>query len=421
MTNTMKRWIDYNLFSRGRILEKKDGENRYRLADFSGTAQEKDIKDKTSPIDRFYRVKINVKAFSDVERAKKGLPPFDFSDTEAILKVMKDEFDMPYWAFASIAVLLKDLRDTFIYQLKACNIHCPWCYVDDSNKSATSVGGEFFSMKEILDVFEDAQKNSPLYNFRPSGGEPTLAIEQWLECLREIETRGLTAYVQADTNLTTGGFIEYLEQGGLVEKNILDKIGEYSNFGVLCSFKGTDVTSHLRAIGMPPKFDFLEEHRWYSFEKLIRAGIDAYPFIYDPNPETLEAFMDKGAKLFGDGFYLKTWVVPLKLYGPEKERLAKAGIDPVEYQRELTENFTRSEDIMQDLVRDKLGINYKAVPRTGVKLKILGKKTASKQEDKRLSCGRPDCSEKNVKIDSTVSALTHQCPDCVKKRIDNLK
>lgn len=368
---TMDEWIRYNLNLRKKILKRENGENKYLLANFRGTSQQKDIENRTALIGDFCRAKINIKAFNDEERAKKGLPPFDFSNNEAFFNAFRQEFDMSYWAFIHDPMPIKDLVNEFIYQGKACNIHCPWCYVDDRNRDGQETGGAaWFSMNEIMDMFEAEQKKQPLHIFRPSGGEPTLAPEQWLEALQKIEVRKLKAYIQADTNLMTGAFIRYLSETELVDYFLLDKISDYDNFGLLCSFKGTDTESFLKATGMPAKYAFLEEHRFETFAEYVRVGIDAYPFIYDPNPYTLESFMEKGARMFGDGFYLKTWPLPLKLYGPEKERLAKEKIDTIEYQKKLTENFIRSEEIMQNIIWQKFGVNYKAIPRAGIRLKV---------------------------------------------------
>jgi hypothetical protein len=213
--------------------------------------------------------------------------------------------------------------------------------------------------------------------FRISGGEPTLAAEQWLEALRGFRNRNLEneIYIQSDTNLTTGHFIDYLQSENVLEKNYLEKVSEFKNFGVLCSFKGTDTAGFLKSVGLKAgssktEYSTLEYERWYSFSKLVEAGIDAYPFIYDPNPETVEKFMEKGASMFGDGFYLKTWAYPLKLYGPEKERVNNMGKNPEEYQRELDNNFKRSKEVLQNIIWKKFGINYQAIPRTGIELRI---------------------------------------------------
>ncbi len=364
-------YIDYLLKLRSNVVRKNKGKIEILLANFSSTEQEKDIEKRTPVINDFFRVKINVKAFDEKEMQKKGKHAVEFHDNEAVFDALRNEFDMPYWAFIKLKnAPLNDLNNTFIYQLKACNLHCPWCYVDDSNKNGKEGNNaRFFSIPEITDFFEGERKKQPLHNFRPSGGEPTLAVEQWLESLKEIEKRGLNreVYIQGDTNLTTGHFIEYLEDKKEVENNLLEKIASYDNFGVLCSFKGNDTVSFWEATGGDPEF---HQEQLYTLKKFVKAGIDCYPFIYDANPETLGKFMEKGAKILGDGFYLKTWILPLKLYGPEKERLKTQGKNPELYQNRLDENFLKAEEIMQSIIWKKYGLNYKAVPRTGINLKV---------------------------------------------------
>lgn len=342
------------------------------LANFLGTEQQKDIEARTPVVNDFFRVKINVKAFDEKEMQKKNLHAADFHDNEAVFKSMREEFDMPYWAFFKLKnAPLKDLKNTFIYQLKACNLHCPWCYVDDSNKNGEEGNNSrFFSIPEIVDVFEAEREKQKLYNLRPSGGEPTLAVEQWLYSLQELERRKINkeVYIQGDTNLTTGHFIDFLIDKGEIEKNLLEKIADYDNFGLLCSFKGTNTVSFWEATGADPE---LHQEQFYSLKKLVGAGIDCYPFVYSPEPETLERFMEKGAGIFGDGFYLKTWIFPLKLYGPEKARFEAKGINSELYQKRLDDNFKKSEEIMQNIIWKKYGLNYKAIPRAGLKLEVM--------------------------------------------------
>jgi uncharacterized Fe-S cluster-containing radical SAM superfamily protein len=362
--------IEYLFNLRNRVVKKNKKGLQILLANFCGTEQGKDIEKRTPIAGDFFRVKINVKGFDEKEMEKLGKKAVDFSNNEQVFDAMRQEFDMPYWAFAKLKnASLKDLNKTFIYQLKACNIHCPWCYVDDVNKNGQeSIISKFFSIPEIMNFFEKQRSTQKLYNFRPSGGEPTIAIEQWLESLRELEKRGLEkkVFVQGDTNLTTGHFIDLLESKKEIEKNLLEKIASYDNFGVLCSFKGNDTRSFWEATGgCNPD---MHQEQFYSLRKLAKAGIDCYPFIYDSNPETLERFMEKGAGMFGDGFYLKTWLLPLKLYGPEKARLKARGKDPEIYQKRLDEQFAKSEETMQKIIWEKYGLNYKAVPRTGIKL-----------------------------------------------------
>jgi len=380
----IENWVNYCLNLRKGVVSKGEKDDKkFLLANFLGTEQQKDIEKRTPLIQDFFRIKINVKAFNEKEMQKKGMHmhAIDFADNEAVFKALREEFDIPYWGFTKLKNRpLKDYNDIFVYQLKACNVFCPWCYVDDANKNGKQENNSrFFSMSEIMDSFEDERKKQNIHMFRISGGEPTLAVEQWLEALRGLRNRGMgdDICIQSDTNLTTGNFIDYLQSGGELDKNLLEKVAEFPNFGVLCSFKGTDTEGFLRSMGITKvngsvedKYSFLEEERWYSFSKLVNSGIDAYPFIYDPNPETLEKFMEKGAKMFGDGFYLKTWAYPLKLYGAEEERLKKIDKNPEDYQKELDDNFKRSKEVMQDITWKKFGINYQAIPRTGIKLKV---------------------------------------------------
>ena len=384
----IENWVNYCSNLRKGVVSK--GENtKFLLTNFLGTKQQKDIEKRTPLIQDFFRIKINVKGWDEKEMEKIGKKPVDFSDMGAVFQTMRDEFDIPYWPFFNTEreshkeqplENLKKYNNVFVYQINACNLFCPWCYVDDKNKEGrTNNNSRFFSMSEIIDVFEEERKKQDIYIFRISGGEPTLAVEQWLEALTGLRSRGLEKdiYIWGDTNLTTGHFIDHLQSEGELDKNLLEKVGEFPNFGVLCSFKGTDPESFLRATGLmkingsvEDKYSFLEEERWYSFSKLVKAGIDAYPFIYDPNPNTIEKFMEKGAKMFGEDFYLKAWISRLKLYGPEKERLKHIRKNPEDYQKELDYNFNRSKEVMQDIIWRKLGINYQAISRTGIELKV---------------------------------------------------
>lgn len=379
----LKKWVKYNQFLRDKVVDKSDSDTKILLTNFAGTAQAQDIQKRTDLLgSNFYRIKVNVKPFAEDEKKRgKGVILIDFHDEQAVFNSIKTNFDSPYWAFTSLPdkTTLQNYNDIFIWQLKACNFKCPWCYVDDeSNTAKKTKGAEFFSIPEIINAFEKEREKYELNMIRGSGGEPTLAIEQWLETLNELENRNLqeSVFLQGDTNLSTGEFIKHLDETDQISPFLLHEIGNYDNFGLLCSFKGTDTESFLKASGFTKSdgtlnnnYGFLEKHRWETFNMYVEAGIDVYPFIYDPNPKTLEAFMNKGAKFFGDGFYLKTWMFPLKLYSPEQDRLDKIGKSEEEFQSELDENFKQSEEIMNNLIYKNFKVNYQSIPRTGIKLK----------------------------------------------------
>ncbi|MCL5018758.1 MAG: radical SAM protein [Candidatus Pacearchaeota archaeon] len=379
----LKKWVEhcYSLYNKINCIDTKTGEKKYLLANFKGTSQQKDIEQRTALIGDYFRIKINSKAFDDDEMRRQGKELMNFKDNEKVFGALRNEFDMSYWAFHALHnAKLQDYNRVFISQIKGCNIFCPWCYVDDANKNCLeNNGAAYFSMKEILNAFREERKKQTLNCIRTSGGEPTLAPFQWMDMLTLLDIKGLSkeVFFQGETNLTTGHFLDFLEENNDVSEYFFEKIGNYRNFGVLCSFKGTDTESFLKASGLTNKdgtpnkeYAFLDDERWYSFDKLVRAGIDAYPFIYDPNPETLESFMEKGAKKFGDEFYLKTWIFPLKLYGPEKERMEAKGLDPKIEQKRLDDNFAKSKEIMQEIIYKKFGVNYQAIPRTGMELQL---------------------------------------------------
>jgi len=370
----LKKWVEHCSKLNKKINSYEWGENKYLLSNFRGTSQQKDVEQRTALIGDFFRVKINSKAMDDDEMKRQGKEVMDFKDNEKVFGALRNEFDMSYWAFHKLqGAKLQDYNRVFISQIKGCNIFCPWCFVDDVNKNFKEDNGSaYFSMREILDAFEGERKKQTLNSIRTSGGEPTLAPQQWGDMLNGLWDRGLSdkVFFQGETNLTTGHFLDFLEGEGEIGEYFFEKIGNYKNFGVLSSFKGTDTESFLRASGLSKEYSFLDDERWYSFKKMIKAGIDAYPFIYDPNPDTIESFMENGAKKFGEGFYLKTWIFPLKLYGPEKMRMEAHGLNPEEEQKRLNENFAKSQEVMQDIIYKKFGVNYQAIPRAGIELKI---------------------------------------------------
>jgi len=350
-------------------MKKEDGKLKILLANFEETGQN-DITHGRDLISEFFRVKIDVLPW-------KYNPCFNWTK-ENILQSMADKFDMPSWAWHAMEnkEIDKDInkyRDNFIYQIKGCNIHCPWCYVDEVNKNGLPGDSScFLSIPECVDNFEEEREKRKvnggyeLNRMRPSGGEATIVIEQWLELLQELERRNLDKeiYVQTDSNLTTGHFIEDLENKGEIEKNLLYKVAEYKNLGMLASFKGTDEKNFMdntRANGK------LINESVYSFRKYVKAGIDAYPFFYNPNPDTLESFLERLAKDFGEEVFFKSRVFPLRIYDPlklrfESEEKAKA------YIHQLNQNFSRSEEKMREIMQRKFGVEYKKDLRVGIKL-----------------------------------------------------
>ncbi|MEM5879619.1 MAG: radical SAM protein [Candidatus Aenigmatarchaeota archaeon] len=351
-------------------MKKEDGDLKILLSNFEGTVQQKDIEKRTSLIEQFFRTKVDVPAWED--------PNFDWSNEERIMQSMVERFDMPSWALyrlkskAGLSKELKKYNRVFIYQIKGCNLHCPYCYVDDVNKNGIEdSNSRFFSIEEILQAF--LRNRTDMNNrIRPSGGEPTLVPEQWLNLLEKLEDYGLSkeVHIQSDTNLTTGHFIDELAKNGEIEENLLEEIAGYGNFSLLASFKGTDPRNFVENTRAPEE---LFEEQFYSFGKFIEAGIDAYPFLYNPNPKSLEDFMDRFEREFGREACKKVWVFPIKMYDVPKTRLENEAkirsLDLKAYVKEYEDlwsrNFTESEEIMRGVMKERFGLEYKRVLRVG--------------------------------------------------------
>lgn len=345
---------------RNNLIRNGDNGIEILLANFELSKQKTDIQKRTAVIENFLRTKIDVKPFEDEN--------FNWANEEKIMEAMATGFDMPSWALYALEGIrelderLKPYTEVFIYQLKGCNLQCQYCFVDDSNKDGKiNNGARYFSIVEIVDEFEDENERRqsegrlPLRRIRASGGEPTLIVEQWIQLLEELEKRKLTnkIHLQSDTNLTTGHFINELMEKGELDKNIFYKIAEYKNFGLLCSFKGTDRINFQENTGIHPRFF---DEQIYSFKKLTKSGINAYPFFYNPNPDSLEIFLNKLANEVSEEIYLKSWIFPLKVYEPVRERL---GGKSLLYEREWKENFEKAEEKMREILQKKFGLEYK--------------------------------------------------------------
>jgi len=382
----MQSYLDRLYTLRKSTLQYDGDELKLLLARLEGSTQQTDIE--IPLINRFFRIKEDVKKFKD--------PNFDWKNEESVMKAILERFDMPTWALyrlrgrKELSPELKDFNDVFVYQTKTCNLRCPYCYVDDDLKDGRkNKNAEFFSISQILEAFYEERERRekvrrerevdengrlilPLNRIRPSGGEPSLVPEQWKNLLEKLEADGLSkeVYVQSDTNLTTGHFIEFLERKKEIEKGLLQQIGSFKNFGLLASIKGTDSKNYARNTGVPIKLaEKLVEETLYTLGKYVDSGVDAYPFLYNPNPETLEEFLDRLKENLGKNILKKTWVYPLNLYNVTKERLRKIARrrrDNEEeyvrrYEKEWKENFLRAEEIMR-----KINPEYKKVLRVGL-------------------------------------------------------
>jgi hypothetical protein len=102
----------------------------------------------------------------------------------------------------------------------------------------------------------------------------------------------------------------------------------------------------------------------------VQAGIDVYPYLYNPDPKTLESFVDKLEKNF-ENILPRIHVGLLKTYSPTKVRISllaqERGLDAAQllagYEAEWKLNYILSCDIMEKLCQKRCGVHYKEIQR----------------------------------------------------------
>jgi uncharacterized Fe-S cluster-containing radical SAM superfamily protein len=323
-----------------------------------------------------YRSKVNIKDFDPELRAKQNLPPFDFTNHAAIYEAMKKEFDIPDWFRAKAGDSLENILPydmPWIYQIKGCNFHdgsgiggCVYCFVDNCSNSGKPDKGVYLSVENVLDSFQKVQKEKGTKVIRTSGGEPTLVLDHVLALYREMENRGIKPIlVQFDTNLSTGKLIEHFENTGVYEKNTLEKIAEFDP-KVLVAFKGTCNS----CIKQNVQARCTVYDQIFTLKKLVAAGIDVYPYLYNPDPGTLERFVNKLEEHF-ENIVPRIHVGLLKTYTPTRQRIAllaqEQGVPAdqllASYEAEWAFNYAKSCEIMETLCLNKTEHHYKEIPR----------------------------------------------------------
>jgi len=377
-------------FKRGLHLRKQLVNERGEVlcVDFAGTLQAADIQKRTDLIPDAlngkycYRAKINVKDFDNLERAKKGLPPFNFNDEKAIYEALKEEFDIPLWILRTTGDDIKNIRKynlPLIYQIKGCNFHsgrkgggCKFCFVDDDSNSGEISNGVYLSPDNIVATLETVKESKNIYHVRISGGEPTIVLDHILALLKLLNLTSPGTITQFDSNLSTGHLIEYFIQQSIFEDHILEKMAEYDPKVLVC-FKGTDNEDVIHNIksGCPI------EEQIYSLKKMVAAELDVYPHIINPNPLKLKEFLERLEDEI-ENILLKLHIFRINLYEPNKERIRlmanEAGISYETglkyFETEWTLRHQCAEDIMNNLLYKKFGVNYKEVERPGIRLRV---------------------------------------------------
>lgn len=348
--------------------------------------------------EKVFRAKVNVKELDPIASGVYKVPFFDVNtktDREIEDFIKAKEFDFPLWFKHHKDFSMKkvvDYNPPFILQVAGCNFHdgsasggCWYCFVDDkSNDGVISKGKAFLSADETLDsmlaarkevkkIYGDIGRDVNLKVLRTSGGEPTIALDWILGLWRKVSERNLDFVGQIDTNLSTGQVVDSFEKEGIYEHHILEKLAEHP-IKILTALKGSDEDNLQSNV---QSYTTMEAQK-YSLKKIVSAGFDIFPQMYNPNPATLENFLyDMDSEI--QDLSLKIHIGPLKVYGPTKFRLTQDannfGINPEEVitrrKQEWDDNYKKSCEIIDNYLQETQGVGYKEVTRSDVKVKVL--------------------------------------------------
>ncbi len=376
---------------------------RILVADFSNTLQGKDT---SKVIDLMpivgtqhypFRTKVNVKALDPLASEIYNTPFYHIStktdaDIESFLR--KQEFDFSLWYKHDAGFNMRKVNHynlPFILQVAGCNFHdgsqrggCWYCFVDDkSNDGKPDSGKVYLSINETLESMLDARKRiQGIYHkinhdmdikvLRVSGGEPTIVLDWILNLWRAIGKSGYDLVGQMDSNLSTARLVDYFEREGVFEANILEKLAEYP-VKVLTALKGVD--EHNLQSNVQSEATLADQES--SLKRIIKAGFDIYPQLYNPNPGPLWHYLERMDSIIKN-FSLRIHIGPLKIYGPTTQRLSleakRCGKDATafinEKKTEWDENYKHGCEVIDKYLRVRYGVGYKETTRSDITLSL---------------------------------------------------
>ena len=163
----------------------------------------------------------------------------------------------------------RELIQTQVFQISACNWRCWYCFVDDDRLSANRRVANFFSAESLIDLFLEEEFQPNILDL--SGGQPDLAPEWTLWMVEECEKRNLLnkLYFWIDDNLSNEFLFRHL-----LPKDIT-KLAQTPNLSRMGCFKGFDEESFSFTTLAPPE----KYHRQFNCAKrLIDAGFQFYAY-----------------------------------------------------------------------------------------------------------------------------------------------
>jgi len=342
-----------------REIRKYDKDKRcykYLLADVRETQQASDMHAESPVLGNWFRMR------SDIKTSNRHL-----LKSEDYINKTAEIGDMCFNAAFKMGRKPEYFNKSFVLQVAACNYHCPACYVDDRSRQPGKVDPVgWFTAREIVDYFLDYKEKNNMNRIRISGGEPGLVPELWLEVLEFLQEKELSdqIFVDIDTNLSTHQLTDLLMSdvsGRELDRLIWPKIARFNNYAIFASMKGSSPAEMVKAIGLSMDEVYLFGHQWRMLELMVDAGLDVYLNIYHTTPVNVLSMYERGEKIFGENFWFRTWVQPIKIYEVVKNRLP--WIDTAAWQRRLDDEYGVCEKKIDDYMQARFGKKYRQVPR----------------------------------------------------------
>lgn len=230
-----------------------------------------------------------------------------------------------------------DMIETQVFQIASCNVRCWYCFVPDDLKKASDVNSKWFSISEMLDLFQRDCEGIHVLDL--SGGNPELVPEWIYYVMKELERRKLDdkVYLWSDDTLTTNYFFDFLKDSQI------DYIKQYNHYGKVCCFKGYDKYSFSFNTKLGEE---LFEKQFENFERYLELGLDLYGYVtfttdkIDNIEQSVSEFINRLKKVHP---LLPLRIVPLKIavFTPVQERLNPSYINAVKNQIRVYEEWRK--------------------------------------------------------------------------------
>jgi uncharacterized Fe-S cluster-containing radical SAM superfamily protein len=354
-TDPIKRALDL----RKTLVRKTEQGKELLVVDFTDTLQGKDTSKVVDLMPNpqgnyIIRSKYFVKSIDPLAYGQYDREFFDVgskSEKEIYDFIKRQEFDFPTWfkheeGFSPRRVC--DYNSPLVLQVAGCNFHdgsetggCLYCFVDDaSNDGCFSPGKIYIDIQDTVSAMKEAQERiGGIYEergydivpkaIRMSGGEPTIALDWITDFWKEIKRQNLDFVGEMDCNLSTGRVVDHFEREGVFEEGLLEELARVQPLKIKAAIKGTDDRNMQENVQSKTTMN----DQLYSLKKLIDAGFDVYPQMYNPNPLTLEDYLRRMDEEI-ENFSLRVHIGPLKVYGPTRQRLAY-------HARKMSENLPK--------------------------------------------------------------------------------